>query len=63
MPLNTTTVLCINNEGYEVSLEKGKHYIYVTDVALESLDQIRVIDESGEDYVYPKPYFVKAKEE
>ena len=51
-------VICVENEGYEVSLEKRKLYIKVEDREARSHEQIRVIDESGEDYLFPKEYFV-----
>jgi hypothetical protein len=50
-------VLCIGNEGYEVSLEPRKIYVAIPDPDAESHDQIRVIDESGEDYLFPASYF------
>ena len=51
-------VICIDNTGYEVSLERRKIYVAVPDARAEKLEQIRVIDESGEDYLYPQEYFV-----
>lgn len=51
-------VICIDNTGYEVSLERRKIYVAVPDARAEKLEQIRVIDESGEDYLYPQKYFV-----
>lgn len=50
-------VVCIDNEGYEVSLEKRKIYVALRDPAAEKHDLLRVIDESGEDYLYPKAFF------
>lgn len=44
--------VCINNEGYEASLESGKLYRAIPDVEAASHGYIRVIDESGEDYGY-----------
>lgn len=51
-------VICVNNAGYEVSLEKRKIYVAVPDAHAEKLGQLRVIDESGEDYLYPKKSFI-----
>jgi hypothetical protein len=51
-------VVCLDNSGYEVSLERRKIYVSLSDVRAEKLHQIRVIDESGEDYLYPQEYFV-----
>lgn len=44
--------VCINNEGYEASLEAGKLYCVIPDDEAASHGYIRVIDESGEDYGY-----------
>jgi hypothetical protein len=51
-------VICIGNEGYQASLELRKIYQIVPDKVAARLHQIRVIDESGEDYLYPEDYFV-----
>ena len=51
-------VICIDNSGYEVSLERRKIYVALPDARAEKLEQIRVIDESGEDYLYPQEYVV-----
>ncbi|WP_298878822.1 hypothetical protein [uncultured Bradyrhizobium sp.] len=50
-------VICVDNEGYEVSLEKRKIYVTLRDPAAERLDMLRVVDESGEGYLYPKAFF------
>ena len=44
--------VCINNKGYEVSLEMGKLYRVIRDEKAAKHGYIRVIDESGEDYGY-----------
>jgi hypothetical protein len=49
--------ICVNNHGYEVSLEMRKLYEVVADTEAEKLGQIRVIDESGDDYLYPAALF------
>ena len=51
-------VICVNNEGYEVSLEPRKLYVNVSDPDSEKLGLLRVIDESGEDYLFPQTNFV-----
>jgi len=56
--MNTPYVICINNEGYEVSLELRKLYEVVEDAAASKHGQLRVIDESGEDYLYSSSLFV-----
>ena len=50
-------VLCLRNRGYEASLERRKLYQLIRDRDAEKLGQFRVIDESGEDYLYPKKSF------
>jgi len=52
-------VICVKNEGYEVSLELRKIYVAVPDAAAERHALRRVIDESGEDYLYPSSFFVE----
>lgn len=51
-------VVCIKNKGYSASLELRKLYEAVSDDSAAKLKQIRVIDESGEDYLYPQDVFV-----
>ncbi len=50
-------VVCVGNDGYAASLEKRKIYVALRDAAAEKHDMLRVIDESGEDYLYPKAFF------
>lgn len=51
-------VICVRNEGYVVSLEKRKIYEVLVDDDAERHGQLRIIDESGEDYLFPKEFFV-----
>ncbi|MBX0331610.1 hypothetical protein K2Z83_28565 [Oscillochloris sp. ZM17-4] len=51
-------VICIENTDYPVALERRKIYQVVPDERAASHDFLRVIDESGEDYMYPKGYFI-----
>ena len=51
-------LICVHNTGYEVSLERRKIYVAIPDARAEKLSQVRVIDESGEDYLYPAESFV-----
>jgi len=51
-------VVCVRNEGYEVSLERNKIYRIVPDRAAERDGDLRVIDESGEDYLFSADRFV-----
>ena len=50
-------VVCIDNEGYPASLEKRKIYLALRDPTAERRGLIRVVDESGDDYLYPKTLF------
>jgi len=50
-------VLCIENEGYKASLELRKLYERLPDKEAERHKQVRIIDESGEDYLYPSDFF------
>jgi hypothetical protein len=52
--------VCIKNTGFLGSLELRKLYEVVDDPVAEQDDMIRVIDESGEDYLYPTKMFVLA---
>ena len=56
-PLSTHLVVCIKNEGYRAALEKRKLYVALRDTAAEKHGLLRIIDESGEDYLYPKSLF------
>jgi hypothetical protein len=51
-------VVCLRNEGYEASLELHKIYRVLPDPDAEKDNDLRIIDESGEDYLYPKEWFV-----
>jgi hypothetical protein len=51
-------VICIENEGYDASLEKRKLYEVLPDRQGEALGQLRIRDESGEDYLYPREFFI-----
>jgi hypothetical protein len=48
---------CINNDGYKAPLEVGKLYQLITDETAEGDGMIRVIDESGEDYLFEAERF------
>jgi hypothetical protein len=50
-------LLCIENKGYEVSLEIRKLYEIIPDKEASRHKQVRVIDESGEDYLFPAALF------
>ena len=54
-------VLCIGNKGYPASLEVRKVYRVLIDTQASRHGQMRVVDESGEDYLYPEEFFVPIK--
>lgn len=51
-------VICIRNDEYPASLEVRKIYQTIPDTKAANHHMIRVIDESGEDYLYPETYFL-----
>jgi hypothetical protein len=53
-------VICLDNNGYEASLEQRKLYEVLPDKSAAEHNQLRVIDESGEDYLFPKSMFMDA---
>ena len=57
MATSKTFVVCIANAGYEASLERRKIYELRKDAMAEKHGQLRVVDESGEDYLYPAELF------
>jgi hypothetical protein len=52
-------VVCLRNRGFAASLEVRKLYPLINDPDAEANNLIRVIDESGEDYLYPARSFRK----
>jgi hypothetical protein len=50
--------LCLDNTGYRASLIPGKVYRIIPDLRAAKDDFVRIIDESGEDYLYHKGHFV-----
>jgi hypothetical protein len=51
-------VVCIDNTGYEVSLERGKIYEVLQDPVGAGHGYLRITDESGEDYLFESEYFL-----
>ncbi len=51
-------VVCIKNDEYEGALELRKIYEVLEDPDAEPHELVRVIDESGEDYLYPRQWFL-----
>jgi len=55
---DTHFVVCVKNDDYEGTLDLRKIYEVLEDRDAEPHEMIRVIDESGEDYLYPRDWFV-----
>jgi len=51
-------LLCVRNEGYPASLLVRRLYVRVPDRGAAARGLVRVVDESGEDYLYPQRFFV-----
>ena len=54
-------VICINNDGNPASLEIGKVYRVLSNRQGKNLDLLRIVDESGEDYLYPADQFAPVR--
>lgn len=54
-------VICVDNSAFPASLEKRKLYESIDDPEAKRHGQVRVIDESGDDYLYPAECFVDAQ--
>ena len=52
-----TFVVCLDNHSYPASLERHKLYRQLPDESAEKLGMIRLVEESGEDYLYPSNLF------
>ena len=52
-----TWLVCVSNAGYEIDLEPRKLYERVVDEAAEQKGLVRIIDDSGEDYLFPSALF------
>lgn len=53
--------ICVRNDDYAASLELRKLYVVLDDTFAAEHRMIRIIDESGEDYLYPDFYFVRVQ--
>jgi hypothetical protein len=51
-------VVCVKNTGYEASLERRKIYSVWADPEAKKHKMVRVVDESGEDYLFPEVFFL-----
>ena len=56
-PSDPTFVVCVSNQGYPAALEVRKIYEVVADPAAAARHYLRIVDESGEDYLYPERLF------
>jgi hypothetical protein len=56
--LSRRYAVCITNKGNEASLERNKLYVVLPDRQGQADGLVRVIDEDGEDYLYPAAWFV-----
>jgi hypothetical protein len=56
-----TFVVCLSNDGYLASLERRKIYVALRDAAAERNGFLRIVDESGEDYLYARDRFARLK--
>ena len=57
-PAKRRFVVCVRNDGYEASLERNKIYAVLPDKDAERDGELRVVDESGEDYLFSADRFV-----
>lgn len=51
-------VICVRNDDYEVDLALGKVYRVIPDRVGQARGFVRIVDESGEDYLYPNSFFL-----
>jgi hypothetical protein len=54
-------LICIENEGYKASLETRKRYETLPDKEAKLYNQVRIIDDSGDDYLYPSSFFAPVR--
>ena len=55
--MSSKFLVCIKNDDYPASLEVRKLYSRIPDPDAEQHGQVRIVDESGDDYLYPAEYF------
>jgi len=55
---SSTLAVCVDNTGYEMSLERRKVYPVLPDESAARSNYVRVVDETGEDYLFPASRFV-----
>jgi hypothetical protein len=54
-------VVCVRNDGYPEALELRKLYRVLPDAQAAKVKHLRVVDESGEDYLYPREFFAPVR--
>ena len=54
-------MICLDNSGYEVSLERRKIYVVGPDAGAARHGHIRGVDDLGDDYLYPEEHFVEVE--
>jgi hypothetical protein len=59
--LHKSFAVCVHNDGYAASLEVRKIYAVLSDPDAASHHLLRIVDESGEDYLYPEDMFAPIK--
>jgi hypothetical protein len=59
--MTARVAVCIKNTGYPASLELRKIYRVIPDQEAAAEREVRVVDESGEDYLYPASWFVEVE--
>ncbi len=59
--LDLRFAVCVCNEGYSASLEPRKIYRVLSDPDAGARGMVRIVDESGEDYLYPANFFLPIK--
>ncbi len=55
--VSTRIVVCLKNDGYPASLQVRKLYLVLPDPEAAAHHLLRIIDESGEDHLYPDKFF------
>lgn len=58
LPRGAKFLVCVDNTGYEASLERNKIYVALPDPGAERDGDVRVVDETGEDYLFSASRFV-----
>jgi hypothetical protein len=58
IPSSRRFAICVDNSEYPASLELHKIYRVLPDVDAALDGDLRIMDEGGEDYLYPMEYFV-----